>query len=313
MSFDYIRPADWAETIRLMTDPGAVAKMGGCDVLTRYRRGLLEARLVVGLDALPGVSDLSFAARGARIGAGVTLRQLEQTPDIARRWPALAEAIAALASPAIRSSATLVGNVAQGWGIGDLVPLLEVWDAQLNVRGPSGERQIAVTDYAKTPRNGALRPGELIASLDLPAPSADFRVVYERFSFRQAFCLPLVSVAIGADMRGDSSNDIWVAAVGGSDMPARCPTVEAALRRAGNGGRARHIRQHCPPTPVRTASNSFASPMSPPGTCRSAGSRLAICADCNETSLLGLYDGMRQEMMFLAMIDSSHRCATRSS
>ena len=27
---------------------------------------------------------------------------------------------------------------------------------------------------------------------------------------------------------------------------------------------------------------------------------------CNETSLLGLYDSMRQEMMFLAMIDSSH-------
>jgi DNA-binding IclR family transcriptional regulator len=27
---------------------------------------------------------------------------------------------------------------------------------------------------------------------------------------------------------------------------------------------------------------------------------------CNETSLLGVYDGMRQEMMFLAMIESSH-------
>lgn len=27
---------------------------------------------------------------------------------------------------------------------------------------------------------------------------------------------------------------------------------------------------------------------------------------CNETSLLGIYDSMRQEMMFLAMVDSSH-------
>jgi DNA-binding IclR family transcriptional regulator len=27
---------------------------------------------------------------------------------------------------------------------------------------------------------------------------------------------------------------------------------------------------------------------------------------CNETSLLGLYDGARQEMMFVAMVDSSH-------
>jgi xanthine dehydrogenase small subunit len=229
LQFDYVRPSEWPEALALLSQPGVVAKMGGCDVATRYRRGRLQARLVVGLNRLPAVNDLSFSAAGARIGPAVTLRRLEREPELVRRWTTLAAVIASIASPALRSSATLIGNVAQGWSVSDLVPLLQVCDAELGVLAASGERRISVMDYAKSPRNGALKSGEVITSLTLPAYPSHLSIVYERFTFRAAFDLPLVSVALRAAILGGTYHDVRVAVVGGASMPSRCPPVEAAL------------------------------------------------------------------------------------
>ncbi len=233
MSFQYVRPADWPEAARLLAEPGAVAKMGGCDVLMRFRSGRLQARLLVGLNHLPGVDELSFGPNGARIGAAVTLAQLEREPAFARGWPLVAQIMAKIASPAIRAAATVVGNVAQGWSVSDLVPLFEVCDAELEIRGAAGKRRLSVSDYAKTTGSSALQPDEAIAALTLKPLGGDARMTYERFAFKQAFSLPLVSVALAATVNSGVCSDVRVAAVGGARMPARCAPVEAAL----NGGR----------------------------------------------------------------------------
>ena len=229
MTFEYERPAAWSAAARLLAEPGAVAKMGGCDVLTRFRSGRLQARLLVGLNNLPGVDELTFDAGGARIGAAVTLAQLAREPEFARGWPLLSKAVSRIASPAIRESATVVGNVAQGWSVGDLVPLFQICDAELDIRGPSGQRRISVADYAKTPHNAALHSGEAIAALTLKPAGDDVRMAYERFTFKHGFDLPLVSVAVGASIKGGAYSDVRVAAVGGSHMPARCAEVETVL------------------------------------------------------------------------------------
>ncbi len=229
MSFAYERPTDWSEAGRLLALPGAVAKMGGCDVLTKFRSGRLQAQTVVALNALPGVDELSVDAGGARIGAAVTLAQLARRADFAVGWPVIANAAARIASPAIRASATVVGNVAQGWSVSDLVPLLQVCDAELDIRGPAGRWKMSVADYAKTPGSAALKPGEAICALALKPLPSGLRVAYKRFSFKQAFDLPLVSVAVAAAMKSGVCGDVRVAAVGGHAMPARCASVEAAL------------------------------------------------------------------------------------
>lgn len=230
MSFEYQRPADWAEAARLLAQPGALAKMGGCDVLTRFRSGRLKANLLVGLNNLPGVDELTIGADGARVGAAVTLAQLQHSTAFAKGWPTIAEVIHLIASPAIRTTATVVGNVAQGWSVSDLVPLFEVYDAQLDIRRGTEQRRLSVSDYARTKGSGALQPGEAIAALMLKPPTPQSRLVYERFAFKHAFDLPLVSIAVAATGDQGAPKDFRIAAVGGSLMPARCPPVEATLQ-----------------------------------------------------------------------------------
>jgi CO/xanthine dehydrogenase FAD-binding subunit len=229
MTFEYERPSDWGMATKLLAEPGAVAKMGGCDVLTRFRSGRLRARVVIGLNRLPGLDGLIFDDDGAHIGAAVTIARLAADEQFAQGWPLVAKVLSKIASPAIRGSATVVGNIAQGWSVGDLVPLFQVCEGQLDIRGPTGQRRMSVVDYAKHPGNCALQPGEIIAALILPPVGRDRHLAYERFCFKNGFDLPLVSVAVSTRLTGGVYGDVRVATVGGRAMPARCHEVEKAL------------------------------------------------------------------------------------
>jgi carbon-monoxide dehydrogenase medium subunit len=229
MSFQYEVPTDWSEAGRLLAQPGSVAKMGGCDVLPRFRSGRLEASRVVSLKKLPGVDEFSVGADRVRIGAALTLDRLTRSPEFSQGWPLLAATINTIASPAIRGTATLVGNVAQGWDVSDIVPLLQVYGAELQVRGPQGERQISVADYAKQRHNGALKPAEVIVALEMKASERNARLAYRRFAFKDGFDLPLVAVAMRASGTSGPLHDVRVAVVGGKAMPALCESAAAVL------------------------------------------------------------------------------------
>jgi CO/xanthine dehydrogenase FAD-binding subunit len=227
--FRYVPATQWSEAFELVAEPGAVPKMGGCDVMTRSRSGSLDASLVVGLHRLPGVSELRFDGAGAKLGAGVTLARVASAPELQRGWPALWEVARTVGSPAIRSTGTVVGNVAAGLPASDIVPLLEVYGARLHVGDGSSERTMSVAEYASTPGRGALQPGQLITGLELPVPAPELRVGYARFSLRNAGDLPLVSVAVAARADNEKFVDVRVVAVGGSAMPSRCAGVESVL------------------------------------------------------------------------------------
>ncbi|MDB5591525.1 FAD binding domain-containing protein [Enterovirga sp.] len=257
--FHYHRPTAWPDAIQLLSRPGAVAKMGGCDVLTKYRRGQIRPESVVALHLLPAVGELRTSPAGVQIGAGVSLRQLVAAPSFRELWPEIAAVAAQVASPAIRSAATAVGNVAQGWEVSDLVPVFQVCGAELDVVGPGGERSLTVDDYARQPGTGALNPGEIIARLRLPARQQGFRIAYQRFALRDGFDLPLVSVAVGAVVTAQGFADVRVAAVGGQDMPSRCEAAEAALA---GGGDAASLAQ---------AASALAAWAKPPSDFRASG------------------------------------------
>ncbi len=77
------------------------------DYLTRPAR-LVNLKAVRGLDRIEG-----NAKTGLRIGALVTLAQLEENPVVRRSFPGLAEAAHSIATPQIRNLGTVGGNLCQ--------------------------------------------------------------------------------------------------------------------------------------------------------------------------------------------------------
>ncbi len=176
--FELHRPTTVGETVRLA---GSLAGRfdflaGGTDLLPNYKMHLnLKPHLI----ALEDVAEL----RGhtlERVGAMARLADLERDEEFARAWPALHDAVQEVATPLVRASGTVGGNllletrcfffnqsyfwraslgfclkadgdrchvvpqkeVCYATFSGDLAPALMVLDAEVEVAGPDGRRRL---------------------------------------------------------------------------------------------------------------------------------------------------------------------------
>ncbi len=94
--------------------PSSVFKAGGIDILDLMKEGLVRPDLVVSIKNIPGLDTIEFdSIKGLKIGAGVTLGELESDNRIKDQYLALHQAIAHAGTPQLRNSATLGGNLAQ--------------------------------------------------------------------------------------------------------------------------------------------------------------------------------------------------------
>ncbi len=91
-----------------------VFKAGGIDLLDLMKEGLVNPSTIVSVKNIPGLDQIEFDEKeGLKIGANVTLAQLESHPVIKEKYLALHLAVAHAGTPQLRNSATIGGNLAQ--------------------------------------------------------------------------------------------------------------------------------------------------------------------------------------------------------
>jgi len=87
---------------------------GGQDLLTTMKDYITRPSRVVNLKAIRGLDKITEDGKGGlRIGALVTLTQLEEHPSVRRNFPGLAEAAHSIATAQIRNLGTVGGNLCQ--------------------------------------------------------------------------------------------------------------------------------------------------------------------------------------------------------
>lgn len=116
---------------------------------------------------------------------------------------------------------------------GDMAVALAALDTVVEVEGPQGAREIAVTDFHRLPgetpeRDTNLRDGELIRAVRLPAPLGG-RQVYRKVRDRRSYAFALVSVAAVVRMEGGRMATVRLACGGVAPRPWRVAEAEALL------------------------------------------------------------------------------------
>lgn len=117
--FDFTRPDTIEQALALLEGPEAIsgqrrAFAGGTDLLTLMKADIVSPAELIDVKRLPELDNQVVAEEdGVEIGALTTLSQLEASHLIRDRYPALAEAAAAAASPQLRNMATIAGNLLQ--------------------------------------------------------------------------------------------------------------------------------------------------------------------------------------------------------
>ncbi len=155
----------------LAADPKALAFAGGTDLMVAWNMGLLNGRAIVDLSGLKDWKKIRATTAALRVGSLVTHAQLAAHPTVRARFPLLADACAEVGAAQIQNRGTVGGNIANASPAGDTFPPLAVYEAVVHLVGPDGPRSLPVLEVFAGVKKTVLRPGELIAGIELPFPA----------------------------------------------------------------------------------------------------------------------------------------------
>jgi xanthine dehydrogenase YagS FAD-binding subunit len=110
---DYRRPSSVAEAIRFGAEPGAAYVAGGTNLIDLMKGHVALPTRLVDVNRLPLAAVTMRPEGGIRIGAMVRNSDLANHPIVRERYPLLAQALVAGASPQLRNMATVGGNLLQ--------------------------------------------------------------------------------------------------------------------------------------------------------------------------------------------------------
>ena len=215
----------------LEAHPDAVLLAGGTDVGLWVTKQLRELPALIYLGDIAELARIDSKPEEIWIGAAVTLT--DAWPALLRRFPALEEQAARFASPPIRNSATLCGNLANGSPIGDSIPTLIALGAQLELRRGAVLRRLPLEDFYLGYQRKALAAGEYVSGVAVPAPAAGQLLASYKLSKRIDQDISAVCATFCVRLEGERVVGARLAYGGMAAIACRAAHAERALESAG--------------------------------------------------------------------------------
>ena len=225
-------PTTVEEATSLLADLGEAARpyAGGTELLLVMKAGVLAYDHLVNVKTVAGLAGIELDAGVLRIGAAVTHRELESSAVLRERFALLASVERRVANVRVRNVGTLGGNLCFAEPHSDPGTALLLYDASVEVAGPSGRRTIAVEALASGPYETALADDELLTRIDVPELPAGMAGAYLKFGYHQR---PTLGVGVAVRLSGGARpaiEDVRVALGSVSPRPLRLRGVEDRLR-----------------------------------------------------------------------------------
>lgn len=191
--FRYVRALDVDHAVDSLSaaEGSAILLAGGQSLGPLLNQRLVRPGLVVDISSL---RDLAYIRRsasgGVRIGATTRHSVVEHRSDLAG-FDVLAQAVAGIGNTAVRAQGTVGGSLAFGLPIAEWCVAAVLLDASAVIVGPSGMREVAVSDLLTSPFTVALHPDEVLVELVVEQRA-------ERSAYRKAASTPGGTSAVGA-------------------------------------------------------------------------------------------------------------------
>ena len=117
----------------------------------------------------------------------------------------------------------------------DMCVALAALEASVCVKGPCGERRIAIGEFHRLPGDTphietALDAGEIITAIELPPGGFKAHHAYVKVRDRASYAFALVSVAAGLKMEGETIKEARIALGGVAHKPWRDSLAEGLLK-----------------------------------------------------------------------------------
>jgi carbon-monoxide dehydrogenase medium subunit len=179
-SFAYARPGDLATALDLVAGDKGVTKViaGGQSIGPMLNLRLVQPDLVIDISGVPELRRANLEGDRLVLGSCVTHSDIEdgRVPDVT--GGAMARVASAIAYRAVRNRGTVGGSLAHADPAADWVTALSALEAEVELASREGRRRLSLSEFLVGALDVALRPGELVVSVRVPAVPSNARWGY---------------------------------------------------------------------------------------------------------------------------------------
>lgn len=227
--FQVYRPGTISDAASLLRELGDEAAFycGGTELLQIMKMGLADFSHLIDLKSVAGLGGISLADDGSlSIGATVTHREIERSPLIRERLPALASLERHVANVRVRNAGSIGGNLCFAEPHSDPAALLVAAGAFVHLSDARQARRVPLVDFLVGPMATVRELDEILVRIEVPVQPDGTILAYRKIVFYER---PAASVAVRLTVEGGrvGSASVVVGSVG--ERPLIIGEAEAAL------------------------------------------------------------------------------------
>jgi CO/xanthine dehydrogenase FAD-binding subunit len=228
----YFAPATLREALRLKGKLGSGISVlaGGTDLVRDMNLEFKIPKNVLWIGHL-GLEYIKLVDGVIHIGAATRMQTAGTSKLLQEKATALATAAGKMASPPVRSLATLGGNLVTASPAGDTVCAMLGLGAEVVLASTKGKRVVPLDKFFTGPGKTVLQVGELLTEIRIRPTAAREGSAYLKIGRRQALTLAVVNAAarVKLDAKGNCV-EVHIAMGAVAPKPTRAVKAEKLLR-----------------------------------------------------------------------------------
>jgi carbon-monoxide dehydrogenase medium subunit len=222
--FDLHRTTSVEEAGELLQRYGEDAAVicGGTELLLLMKLGFSSYGHLVDIKGIEELGCIRAENGALVIGSTVTHREIERSPLVLERLPALASMERGVANIRVRNVGTLGGNLCFSDPHSDPATFLLALDAEVEYHA----KRVPLSAFLIGPYETALEHGQLLRSVRIPIPPAGTGIAHRKLSFHER---PAATVACAVRVAEGTVVEARIAVGSVGARPVRAGAAEAVL------------------------------------------------------------------------------------
>jgi aerobic carbon-monoxide dehydrogenase medium subunit len=238
--FEYVAPDSLEDAVSLLAQHGYEAKVlaGGQSLIPVLKLRIASPSVLVDVNGIEELQGLVQKDGYLRIGALVRHKDCERSELLRGRFGVLGSAAPQISDPIVRNLGTVCGSLAHADPQGDWGSALLAANARVVARGPSGDREIPLSELFVGPFMTTLEPAEIVTEVRVPDPGPRAGGSYKKLERKVG---DFATAAVGVQVELDDAGTIRRAGIGLTGVGAtnlRAERAEDALAGAEPGDEA---------------------------------------------------------------------------
>lgn len=217
--YEYYSPVTLNEAVKFLEINKDVTIIGaGTDLGVVHNKRKINLKKLLNLNLIKDLHEIKRDGNQITVGSRVTIDDFRVF--IKNYIPEFSDYLDVFASPQIKNSATVIGNIATASPIGDTPPVFLSLDSNVHVSSVTGERNIAMSDFFLGYRKINLVPGELITKISFKIPEKNSFLKFFKISNRKDLDISAINMSFNLSFDPQDQKKIHEIKISGGGIAA---------------------------------------------------------------------------------------------